>query len=52
MTKPTRGILDPEFKYVPSHESNLRLTFARERRRLAKLKAEQTNVTPIKKVKA
>lgn len=34
-----KSILDPSFRYTPSVETNLRLTFARERRRLAKERA-------------
>jgi hypothetical protein len=53
--KPTRGILDPTFKYVPSDQSNIRLTFMRERRRLkreAEAVAAHSNVKPIKKREA
>lgn len=28
------SILDPRFQYVPSHQTDVRLTFARERQRI------------------
>ena len=38
--KPTISILDPRFKYVPSHKTDIRRTF-RKARLLAKISAKQ-----------
>lgn len=48
MTKP-KSLLDPNFVYVPAAETNLRKTFARVRRELAKERAVERDkvVTPI-----
>lgn len=43
-----KSILDPDFKYVPSTSTDLRKTFARVRREMAKAASErQQKVTPI-----
>lgn len=51
--KPLRSILNADFVYTPAVETDLRKTFARERKRLAKLaeaeKARAAAVTPIRK---
>jgi hypothetical protein len=48
--KPTRSILDPSFNYVPSTQTDLRKTFSRIRREMAKAKAAvPTKVTSIKR---
>jgi len=47
-----KSILDRTFRYVPAAKTNIRLTIAREKKRLAKLeelKARFNNVQPIKK---
>ena len=35
------NILDPKFKYVPAAETDVRMTFRREQRRLQKLAEEE-----------
>lgn len=51
--KPTKCITDPEFKYVPAAETDLRKTFARARRELKKqqeIEAEAAKkVLPLKR---
>ena len=46
-----KSVLDPTFRYVPSAETDLRKTFARERRRLRSEQRDRpmplANVTPI-----
>lgn len=46
-----KRITDPTFKYVPAAATDIRATFRREQRRLARLKELQDkfNVTPIRK---
>jgi hypothetical protein len=51
--RPSKSILDPEFRYVPSTATDLRKTFARIRREQAKERAEAAarvthHVIPIK----
>jgi hypothetical protein len=36
-----KSLLDPSFRYVPSNETDLRKTFARERRRLRSQQPER-----------
>ena len=36
-----KSILDPEFRYVPAHETDIRKTFAKARRKIAAEKAKQ-----------
>ena len=45
---PARGILDPRFRYTPSHLTDLRETFARVRRELQQpaLAFERGNSAP------
>lgn len=46
-----KRITDPSFKYVPAAATDIRATFRREQRRLARLQELQAkyNVTPIKR---
>lgn len=54
--KPRISILSKAFKYVPEAESNIRLTFARERRRIKLEKAAEAErnatVTQLKRKNA
>ena len=45
-----KRITDPTFKYVPAAATDIRATFRREQRRLAKIQQLQAkfNVTPIR----
>jgi len=48
--KPEKSILDPEFRYRPSHATDIRETFARARRELERAHAPQqvrVNVVPL-----
>ena len=38
---PTKRILDPDFEYVPSFDTNIRETFARVRREQAEAEAKR-----------
>lgn len=42
-----KRITDPTFIYTPACSTDIRKTFARERRRLAKLQEQQAKVLPI-----
>jgi len=43
-----KSILDPSFKYVPAVETDIRKTFARIKRELAKAQEERSaKVTPL-----
>jgi hypothetical protein len=46
-----KSLLDPSFRYVPANETDLRKTFARERRRLRSEQRERPptigNVMPM-----
>ncbi len=44
-----KSLLDPTFRYVPSSQTDVRKTFARERRRL---RAEQAAAAPPSNVAA
>jgi hypothetical protein len=57
MDKPPKRITDPTFRYTPSVETDIRLTFARIRRERKKAQQEAAerladNVTPLARVKA
>lgn len=41
-----KRILDPKFKYIPSHETDIRKTFKRVREEQAK---QRQNVQPIRR---
>lgn len=43
-----KHIFDPTFRYTPSHDTNIRKTFERERRRLQR-ESKERNVIPIKR---
>lgn len=43
------NILDKRFKYTSSDDTDIKKTFARIRRELAKQQKSAVNVTPIKK---
>lgn len=43
------SILDKNFKYVPSSQTDIRKTFARVKKRLAEEATKKKNVTPIKR---
>ena len=45
--KPRKSILSPDFVYRDSAHTNLAQTFARERKRLAALKAKPSNIEPL-----
>lgn len=47
-----KRLLDPAFEYTPSHSTDIRKTFAKERKRLAKERKAQATpgvVVPISK---
>lgn len=47
-----KSILDPTFRYTPSHATDIRKTFERVRREQARAKAIPiTNVAPIREKK-
>ena len=46
--KPAIPVTDPRFKWVSSHATDIRKTFARARKELAEQRA--TVVTPLRKV--
>lgn len=52
--KPRVKLTDPAFKYKNAASTDIRLTFAKERRRLALAAAREKteNVTQLRKVKA
>jgi hypothetical protein len=50
--KPPRSILDPLFRYTPSHETDLRRTFARVRREQAGLKKPKPQPLQLIELKA
>lgn len=50
--KPRKSILDPSFKYVPSHKTDVLKTIRREQARLAALAKAGEKVTPIRRRKA
>jgi hypothetical protein len=45
--KPARSILDPAFRYRPSHATDIRKTFERIRQELEQVRAAK--VVPLKK---
>lgn len=45
--KPAKSILDPAFRYRPSHATDIRKTFERIRHELGQARAEK--VVPLKK---
>ena len=45
--KPAKSILDPGFRYRPSHATDIRKTFERIRQELEQARAEK--VVPLKK---
>ncbi len=51
MSKPAIPLHDPRFVYVPASHTNIAITFARERERLAKAQPNVAKVAPIRKVK-
>ena len=42
-----KHILDPSFRYTNAASTDIRKTFARERKRLAALKAKPSNIEPL-----
>ena len=46
-----KSILDKDFKYTPAAKTDIRRTFARERRRLEELKKGPVNVVVLKRNK-
>jgi hypothetical protein len=46
--RPPKGILDPEFRYRPSHATDVRETFERVRRELAEARAVKVVRMPQK----
>lgn len=46
MNKP-RSILDPRFRYVPAAKTDIRKTFARVRRELARANARPVDIRPL-----
>lgn len=48
-TKPAKSILDPAFRYRPSHATDIRETFERIRRELERAQAGQVVVVQLKK---
>ena len=47
MMKPAKSILDPAFRYRPSHATDIRKTFERVRQELGRSQAEK--VVPLTK---
>jgi hypothetical protein len=48
-TRPAKSILDPAFRYRPSHSTDIRETFERIRRELERSQAEKVVVVKLKK---
>ena len=48
MAKPAKSILDPTFRYRPSHATDLRKTFERARQELEQPQAEKVVALPKK----
>ncbi|HWM44796.1 MAG TPA: hypothetical protein VNP36_20345 [Burkholderiales bacterium] len=47
--KPAKSILDPAFRYRPSHATDIRQTFERIRQELEQARSEKVVVVPLKK---
>ena len=47
--KPAKSILDPAFRYRPSHATDIRETFERIRRELERAQADKMVVVKLKK---
>jgi len=47
--KPAKSVLDPTFRYRPSHATDIRKTFERVRQELAQARAEKVVVVALKK---
>ena len=47
--KPAKSILDPAFRYRPSHATDIRKTFERVRQELERLRQPAQRVVPLKK---
>jgi hypothetical protein len=47
--KPAKSILDPAFRYRPSHATDIRKTFERIRQELEQARSEKVVVVPLKK---
>ena len=50
-TKPAKGILDPAFRYRPSHSTDVRETFARARRELEQARASRPTADKVVQLK-
>lgn len=47
--KPAKSILDPAFRYRPSHATDIRKTFERVREELERAKPPAQRVVPLRK---
>jgi hypothetical protein len=47
--KPSKRILDPAFRYRPSHATDIRKTFERIRQELEQARPDNVVVVPLKK---
>ena len=51
MTKPAKGILDPAFRYRPSHSTDIRKTFERVRQELEQARAGRAPLERVVQLK-